>query len=59
MHSWEDFAETFAFYLDMVAVLDTAQHTGVRRAFHDYTLAQMLEGLLRRCGRQTGCRPCA
>jgi hypothetical protein len=26
MHPWEDFAETFALYLDMVAVLDTAQH---------------------------------
>ncbi|MDZ7747612.1 MAG: putative zinc-binding metallopeptidase [Halofilum sp. (in: g-proteobacteria)] len=26
MHPWEDFAETFALYLDMVAVLDTAHH---------------------------------
>jgi hypothetical protein len=25
-HPWEDFAETFALYLDMVAVLDTASH---------------------------------
>ena len=26
MHPWEDFAETFALYLDMVAVLETAHH---------------------------------
>jgi hypothetical protein len=26
MHPWEDFAETFATYLDMVSVLDTALH---------------------------------
>jgi hypothetical protein len=26
MHPWEDFAETFAIYLDMVSVLDTANH---------------------------------
>jgi hypothetical protein len=25
-HPWEDFAETFALYLDMIAVLDTASH---------------------------------
>lgn len=29
MHPWEDFAETFATYLDMVSVLDTAFHMGV------------------------------
>lgn len=28
MHPWEDFAETFATYLDMVSVLDTAFHGG-------------------------------
>jgi hypothetical protein len=28
MHPWEDFAETFATYLDMVSVLDTAGHAG-------------------------------
>ena len=28
MHPWEDFAETFATYLDMVSVLDTAHHAG-------------------------------
>ncbi len=26
MHPWEDFAETFATYLDMVSVLHTTQH---------------------------------
>ena len=26
MHPWEDFAETFAVYLDMVSALDTAAH---------------------------------
>lgn len=29
MHPWEDFAETFAAYLDMVSVLDTARNLGV------------------------------
>ena len=28
MHPWEDFAETWATYLDMVSCLDTAQHVG-------------------------------
>jgi hypothetical protein len=26
MHPWEDFAETWAAYLDMVSALDTAEH---------------------------------
>ena len=30
-HPWEDFAETAAFYLDMVAVLDTAARSGQYR----------------------------
>lgn len=29
MHPWEDFAESFATYLDMVSVLDTAMHMKV------------------------------
>lgn len=29
MHPWEDFAETFAVYLDMTAALDTAAHGGL------------------------------
>lgn len=28
MHPWEDWAETFAFYLDMASALDTAVHMG-------------------------------
>lgn len=31
MHPWEDWAETFAFYLDMVSALDTAVHNGFMR----------------------------
>ncbi|MDA0789457.1 MAG: putative zinc-binding metallopeptidase [Proteobacteria bacterium] len=29
MHPWEDFAETFALYLNMVSVLDTARNMGI------------------------------
>ena len=29
MHPWEDFAETWATYLDMVSELDTAHHVGI------------------------------
>lgn len=39
MHPWEDFAETFATYLDMTSVLDTAHHCGlisVRPRFGDF-----------------------
>jgi hypothetical protein len=39
MHPWEDFAETFATYLDMVSVLDTATHAEfirVRPRFGDF-----------------------
>lgn len=42
MHPWEDFAETFAFYLDLVSVLDTASNLGMRRAAHDGSLTDML-----------------
>jgi hypothetical protein len=28
MHAWEDFAETWATYLDMTSTLDTAEHVG-------------------------------
>ena len=33
MHPWEDFAETFATYLEMVSTLDTAYHLGFRGVF--------------------------
>ncbi|MFI0471907.1 putative zinc-binding metallopeptidase [Halomonas sp. HMF6819] len=42
MHAWEDFAESFAYYLDMVSVLDTALHIGLSRAEYDGTLDSML-----------------
>jgi hypothetical protein len=32
MHAWEDFAETFATWLDMVSVLHTAHHVGFTTA---------------------------
>lgn len=32
MHPWEDFAETFAAYLDMVCILDSAVHQGLGAA---------------------------
>jgi hypothetical protein len=32
MHPWEDFAETFAHYLDIISMLDTAHHVGFSRA---------------------------
>lgn len=37
MHPWEDFAETFAAYLDMVSVLDTALHNGVGNSLDPVT----------------------
>lgn len=37
MHPWEDFAETFAAYLEMVAILDTAHHMGMLGA-HDLVI---------------------
>ncbi len=42
MHPWEDFAETFAFYLDLVSVLDTAHHMGLTGVDHDDSLPAML-----------------
>ncbi|HVX13816.1 MAG TPA: putative zinc-binding metallopeptidase [Pirellulales bacterium] len=30
MHPWEDFAETFGAYLDMICLLDSAAHQGLR-----------------------------
>ncbi len=35
MHPWEDWAETFAFYLDMVSALDTAVHHGLMTLLPD------------------------
>lgn len=44
MHPWEDFAECFAFYLTVVAVLDTAQHWGLIPC---HTLGDDLDAMLR------------
>ncbi|MFG6667022.1 putative zinc-binding metallopeptidase [Halomonas sp. HNIBRBA4712] len=43
MHAWEDFAESFAFYLDMVSVLDTAQHMGVTHTEYDGSLESLVQ----------------
>ncbi len=42
MHPWEDFAETFAFYLDIVSVLDTAHHLNLRAGEAPHDLDAML-----------------
>lgn len=42
MHPWEDFAETFALYLDIVSVVDTALHLGVVSGDYDGTLERLL-----------------
>jgi hypothetical protein len=42
MHPWEDFAETFAKYLAIVSVLDTARHSGLGEGV-DPTKAGMME----------------
>ncbi|MFY9252621.1 MAG: putative zinc-binding metallopeptidase [Fuerstiella sp.] len=46
MHPWEDFAETFATYLDMVSVLDTATHMKVAESC-DPTTATLPDMLVR------------
>jgi hypothetical protein len=52
-HAWEDFAETFALYLDIRSVLDTAQHLGVPLpqitnpdAFEEYVVAYQKLGIM-------------
>ncbi len=36
MHPWEDFAETFATYLDMISSLDTAMHMEIHQSCDPY-----------------------
>lgn len=49
MHSWEDFAETWAAYLEIVSTLDTAVHLGLgRRGASPYERAEAIEPLLER-----------
>ncbi len=43
MHPWEDFAETFAVYLDMVSALDTAAHGGLISAVDPHDLDAMVD----------------
>jgi hypothetical protein len=43
MHPWEDFAETFGAYLDMISILDTASHLGGRE-LPDADAKKMLQG---------------
>ncbi len=47
-HPWEDFAETFALYLDVVAVLDTASHLykSVRANIRGRSVAPMVAQFL-------------
>jgi len=47
MHPWEDFAETFNLYLDMVSVLDTARHFAVSNASPTDDLATMVKNYQR------------
>ena len=49
MHAWEDFAETFAAYLDLTGVLDTASHAGLggRRVTADAPVDDLLEDYAR------------
>lgn len=49
MHPWEDFAETFATYLDMVSVLDTALHMRLGDCVNPVSadLPAMLDGYMR------------
>ncbi|HEX4412451.1 MAG TPA: putative zinc-binding metallopeptidase [Lacipirellulaceae bacterium] len=44
-HPWEDFAETFALYLDMISVLDTSTHLfkSIRANFHTRSVAPLVE----------------
>ncbi len=48
MHPWEDFAETFGAYLDMVAVLDTAENVRLTIGKSTDDSASELDGMLRR-----------
>ncbi len=43
MHPWEDFAETFVMYLEMVGTLDTAHHTELGEGERYKNLDEMIE----------------
>jgi hypothetical protein len=44
-HPWEDFAETFALYLDMISILDTATHLfpNIRANFRSRLVTTLVE----------------
>jgi hypothetical protein len=44
-HPWEDFAETFGLYLDMISILDTATHLfpNIRATFRSRTVKPLVE----------------
>lgn len=42
MHPWEDFAETFSLYEDIVSMLDTAAHMGLRYVEQDGSIDTMI-----------------
>ncbi|MDN3524929.1 putative zinc-binding metallopeptidase [Halomonas sabkhae] len=42
MHPWEDFAETWALYLNMVSLLDTADNSGLRHSPQDGGIDAMI-----------------
>lgn len=48
MHPWEDFAETFGAYLDMVAVLDTAENVQLTAGEPTENYGNELDGMLLR-----------
>lgn len=52
MHPWEDFAETFAAYLEIVSVLDTAHHMGINSgaAFSSQMDTTQMVGMFIRLG---------
>jgi hypothetical protein len=43
MHPWEDWAETFSFYLNIVDVLETATASGLIRVDGDDDIAKMVD----------------
>ncbi|RNI27155.1 hypothetical protein EFA69_13375 [Rufibacter immobilis] len=48
MHPWEDFAETWGTYLDMIAVLDTADNADLLELPQEDLIANQLDTMLQR-----------
>jgi hypothetical protein len=47
MHPWEDWAETFAFYLDIVDVMETAAGSGLINVIEHQDIVAMIEDYVR------------